>query len=199
MNGTDERGSVGGSGAARTRLVGVVLTLAETVVATLLVFVLLQTFVGRTFAVEQTSMQPTLEPAQRLIVDRLTPRFDPYKVGDIVVFDAPAPLPQEPPLIKRVIAIEGSVVELEGGRVYVDGVALDEPYVFGSEPTEPTTGVSSWVVAPGQLFVLGDHRAVSGDSRAFGPIEVSSVIGRAWLRFFPFDEAAMLTTDGKGQ
>lgn len=199
MNGTDERGSVGNSGAARTRFVGVVLTLAETVVGTLLVFVLLQTFVGRTFAVEQTSMQPTLEPAQRLIVDRLTPRFDPYKVGDIVVFDAPAPLPQGLPLIKRVIAIEGSLVALDGGRVYVDRVALDEPYVFGSEPTEPTTGVSSWVVAPGQLFVLGDHRAVSGDSRAFGPIEISSVIGRAWLRFFPFDEAAMLTTDGEGQ
>lgn len=198
MNGTDDRGSAASSGSARRRLAGVVLTLAETVVATLIVFVLLQTFVGRTFAVEQTSMQPTLEPAQRLIVDRLTPRFDPYKAGDIVVFDAPAPLPQEPPLIKRVIAIGPSVVEIEGGRVHVDGVALDEPYVFGGEPTEPTTGVSSWVVAPGQLFVLGDHRAVSGDSRAFGPIEVSSAIGRAWLRFFPFDEAAVLTTSGDG-
>lgn len=199
MNGTDERGSAFGSGAARTRLLGVAVTLAETVVATLIVFLLLQTFVGRTFAVEQTSMEPTLEPAQRLIVDRLTPRFDPYKAGDIVVFDAPAPLPQEPPLIKRVIALGGSVVEVEGGRVYVDGIALDEPYVYGSEPTEPTTGVSRWVVAPGQLFVLGDHRAVSGDSRAFGPIEVSSVIGRAWLRFYPFDEAAMLTTNSEGQ
>jgi signal peptidase I len=199
MNGDDERGSVGSSGTTRTRLVGVIVTLAETVFATLIVFLLLQTFVGRTFAVEQTSMEPTLEPAQRLIVDRLTPRFDPYKAGDIVVFGAPAPLPQEPPLIKRVIALGGSIVELEGGRVYVDGMALDEPYVYEGEPTEPTAGVSRWVVAPDQLFVLGDHRAVSGDSRAFGPIEISSVIGRAWLRFFPFDQAAMLTTNGEGQ
>ena len=174
------------------------LALAETMVATLIVFLLLQTFVGRTFAVEQTSMEPTLEPAQRLIVDRLTPRFDPYKAGDIIVFDAPVSMPHESPLIKRVIAVGGSVVEIEGGLVSVDGVALNEPYVFGAEPTEPTTGISRWVVASGQLFVLGDHRAVSGDSRAFGPIEISSVIGRAWLRFYPFDEAAVLTTGGEG-
>jgi signal peptidase I len=65
----------------RRRILRLAITLAETVVATLIVFVLLQTFVGRTYAVEQTSMEPTLEPAQRLLIDRLTPRFDPYKPG----------------------------------------------------------------------------------------------------------------------
>lgn len=105
----------------------------------------------------------------------------------------------EDPLRAESVGRDRHIGELDGGRVYVDGIALDEPYVYGSEPTEPTTGVTRWVVAPAQLFVLGDHRAVSGDSRAFGPIDVSSVIGRAWLRFFPFDEAAVLTTDGGGR
>jgi signal peptidase I len=168
-------------------------TFGETLIGTLVVFVLLQTFVGRTYAVEQTSMEPTLHPEQRLIVDRLTPRFDPYKPGDIIVFDAPAIAGLPEPVIKRVIAIEGSIVELVDGRVWVDGVALDEPYAYGGEPSLPSSGPSRWVVPDGHLFVLGDHRAVSIDSRAFGPIPISSVIGRAWLRFLPLEDATLLT------
>jgi signal peptidase I len=172
-----------------------VLSIAESVVVTLVVFLLLHSFVGRTYAVEQTSMEPTLEPAQRLIVDRLTPNFDPYKRGDIVVFEAPAVTNAPAPMIKRVIAIEGSTVSIESGRVYVDGIALTEPYTFGGEPTLPTTITTRWVIPPGHIFVLGDHRTHSVDSRAFGPVPTASVIGRAWLRFFPFDDAALLTAE----
>lgn len=178
------------------RPVRLALAIAEPVIVTLILFVLLQTFVGRTYAVEQTSMEPTLEPQQRLIVDRLTPRFDPYKPGDIIVFEAPALSNKPAPLIKRVIAIEGSVVELADGRVIVDGAALEESYTFGDKPTWPTTDTTRWIVPPGHLFVLGDHRAESADSRSFGPIVVSSVIGRAWFRFFPLEDAAVLTTHG---
>jgi signal peptidase I len=176
-----------------SRLIRIGFGIAESIVVTLVVFVLLQTFVGRTYAVEQTSMEPTLEPDQRLIVDRLTPHFDPYKRGDIIVFDAPLPDRLPAPLIKRVIATEGSTVEIVDGRVYVDGVALEERYTFADEPTLAASGTTRWVVPPGQLFVLGDHRSHSRDSRIFGPIEISSVIGRAWLRFFPFDDAALLS------
>ena len=169
------------------------ITLAETLIGTLVVFVLLQTFVGRTYAVEQTSMQPTLEADQRLIVDRLTPRFDPYKPGDIIVFDAPAVAALEEPAIKRVVALEGSVVELIDGHVWIDGTALVEPYTYGGEPTRPSSGQTRWLVPSGHLFVLGDHRAVSVDSRSFGPIPASSIIGRAWLRFLPLEDATVLT------
>lgn len=177
----------------RSRIIRLGLSLTETLISALVIFALLHTFVGTSYAVEQTSMEPTLEPAQRLIVDRLTPRFDPYKPGDIIVFDAPAPASVKGPLIKRVIALAGSVVELVNGRVWVDGERLDEPYTFGDEPTQPTSERFRWVVPPGYLFVLGDHRALSDDSRSFGPIDGSSVIGRAWLRFFPFEDAALLT------
>lgn len=181
-------------GMRRHSAVRLFLAIAEPIAVTLVVFVLLQTFVGRTYAVEQTSMEPTLEPQQRLLVDRLTPRFDPYKPGDIIVFDAPAVANKHAPLIKRVIATGGSVVEIADGRVIVDDVILDEPFTYGDEPTLPTNGTNRWSVPAGHLFVLGDHRAQSEDSRSFGPIDVSSVIGRAWLRFYPLEDAAVLTT-----
>src|SRR4051812_10562631 len=90
-------------------------TVLETVGSTAIVFVLLQTFVARTFGVEQTSMESTLEPGQEVIVDRLTPAFAPYKRGDIVVFQAPDQTGRAEPLIKRVIAVAGDDVELRGG------------------------------------------------------------------------------------
>lgn len=172
------------------------LTIAETLIGTLVIFVLLQTFVGRTYAVEQSSMEPTLEPEQRLIVDRLTPLFDPYKPGDIIVFDAPALAHLHAPAIKRIVATEGSVVELIDGRVSVDGVVLNEPYIYGLEPTYPSSGQTRWIVPPAHLFVLGDHRTVSIDSRSFGPVAIPSVVGRAWMRFLPLEDAALLTTGG---
>ncbi len=168
--------------------------LAETLIGTLVMLVLLQTFVGRTYAVEQTSMEPTLEPAQRLLVDRLTPRFDPYKPGDIIVFDAPAEAHVPAPVIKRVIATEGAVVTIDAGRVFVDGSAINEPYTFGGEPTLAIGRLTRWRIPAGYLFVLGDHRSVSVDSRTFGPIPIASVIGRAWLRFLPFEDATLLTS-----
>ena len=78
-------------------------------------FFLLQTFVARTFGVEQTSMESTLEPGQEVIVDRLTPAFSPYKRGDIVVFSAPEQTGRQEPLIKRVIGVGGDRVELHDG------------------------------------------------------------------------------------
>jgi signal peptidase I len=169
-----------------------ILTVAETLVSTVIVFFLLQTFVARTFGVEQTSMESTLEPGQEVIVDRLTPLFSPYKRGDIVVFAAPEQTGRPEPLIKRVIGVGGDRVEVRDGIVLVNGEALDEPYTFEGEPTD-ATGSAAWVVPAGWLFVLGDHRAVSVDSRVFGPVPISSVIGRAWLRLLPFDKLQILS------
>lgn len=171
---------------------GVFLELVKTVGLSILVFLLLQAFVGRTYAVEQTSMEMTLLPGQHVIVDRLTPHFDPYKRGDIIVFAPPAGSGVSDPLIKRVIGVAGDTIDIRDGAVYVNGQRLVEPYTYGGQPTLPIGDVSHWVVGPGQLFVLGDHRAVSIDSRVFGPIEVSSVVGRAWLRILPLDRFGFL-------
>jgi len=174
----------------------------ETLALTLIIFFIIQTFVAQPYRVEQMSMEHTLEPDQYVLVDKLTPRFDAYKRGDIVVFKPPPDWVQgeaPTPFIKRVIAVAGETVEVRNdGRVYVDGVALDEPYLFAvdgqAQPTTTSLDPPRWTVAPDELFVLGDHRQSSSDSRVFGDIRVTDVIGRAWLRYFPFDTFTVLAT-----
>jgi len=173
----------------------VLLEIVETLVLTIVIFVGIQTFVAQPYKVEQRSMQTTLQPGQYVLVDKLTPRWAPYERGDIVVFDPPASWAVETngvPLIKRVIGLPGDRVELRDGEVVVDGASLAEPYVYRGgdgkpQSTEPQgEGTSEWVVPDGSLFVMGDHRQDSSDSRTFGPIEIAHVVGRAWLRYWPF-------------
>jgi signal peptidase I len=165
----------------------------ETLVLTVLIFFVVHTFVAQPFRVEQRSMESTLLPGQYVLVDKLTPRWAPYERGDVVVFQPPETWEsaRRDPFIKRVIGLPGDRIELEDGLVIVNGVELDEPYLFiragEPEPTEPGAGGDTWVVPVGSLFVMGDHRAASADSREFGPINISTVLGRALLRYWPFD------------
>jgi signal peptidase I len=171
--------------------------IAQTFALTVIFFVVVQTFVGQPYQVEMHSMQGTLQPGQYVFVDKLTPRFDSYHRGDIVVFSAPESAGRQEgvPFIKRVIGVPGDAVEIHDGRVFVNGDELDEPYLFagtfGAEPTE-TAQRSQWIVPDGQLFLMGDHRTQSIDSRAFGPVPIESVVGRAWLRYWPLDSVAIL-------
>jgi signal peptidase I len=185
----------------RRRSLGCLIEIVETVVLTLILFVLIQNFVAQPFQVRQPSMMNTIQDGQYVLVDRLTPRFDPYHRGDIIVFTPPpnAESPGGQPFIKRVIGVAGDTVDLRDGKVFVNGIALVEPYLFAvdgtAQPTLPESGQPPpWTVEPGELFVMGDHREVSSDSRSFGPIQVSSVIGRAWIRYWPLDTFSILPT-----
>ena len=172
------------------RPLGCLFEIVETLVLTLIIFFVIQTFVAQPYRVEQQSMERTLEPNQYVLVDKLTPRWDDYSRGDIVVFEPPeAWVEGEPrtPFIKRVIGLPGETVEVRDGAVYIDGVELDEPYLFDLQPTTASDEPARVVVPEGQLFVMGDHRGASADSRAFGPIDRSAIIGRAWLRYWPFE------------
>ncbi|HEY2887900.1 MAG TPA: signal peptidase I [Candidatus Limnocylindrales bacterium] len=185
--------TAGTSAGARRWLGGALFEVVETIVLTVVIFFGIQAFVAQPFQVMQTSMEQTLEPDQYVLVDKLTPRWSAYQPGDIVVFDPPAGATAQSgiPLIKRVIAVGGDRVALRDGAVYVNDRQLSEPYIYSdegvSQPTEPRGPVSSWVVPAGDLFVMGDHREVSDDSRVFGPIAATSVVGRAFLRYWPFD------------
>ena len=165
---------------------------------TLVIFFVIQTFVARPYCVHQQSMERTLEPDQCLLIDKLTPHFGPYDRGDIVVFDPPTGWVTDgdgTPYVKRVIGIGGDAVEVRSdGFVYVNATKLDEPYLFatGGQP-QPTTVTGTWHVPDGELFVMGDHREVSADSRLFGPVPVSAVIGRAWLRYLPLATFGVLS------
>jgi signal peptidase I len=178
---------------------GCLFEVVETLVLTVLIFLGIQTFVAQPYRVQQQSMVATLLPDQYVLVDKLTPRWAPYDRGDIVVFDPPQTWSTGGgvPFIKRVIGLPNDTVELRNGKVFVNGVELDEPYINAEngipETTDPQPGGGTqWVIPEGQLLVMGDNRNDSADSRSFGPIEISHVIGRAWLRYWPFDTFGVL-------
>ena len=100
------------------------------------------------------------------------------------------------PYIKRIIGVAGDRIVIQNGQVLVNGIVLDEPYLFAVDGTaQPTTAhneASTWTVPADSLFVMGDHRERSADSRDFGPILVKDVVGRAWLRYWPLSRLEVL-------
>jgi signal peptidase I len=146
-------------------------------------------------------MEHTLEPDQYVLVDKLTPRFDTYKRGDIVVFTPPADWIQEDgtPFIKRIIGLGGDTVDIRDGDVFINGTKIEEDYIYAqpqasAQPTTVPGDEHRWVIPDGELFLMGDHRSNSADSRTFGPVPLAQVIGRAWLRYWPIDVFGILPT-----
>jgi signal peptidase I len=184
------------------------------VIAGIIAFVV-RTFVAQAFYIPSGSMLPQLQILDRVVVSKLAYRIhDPHR-GDIVVFDNPYPKPANPhahdnvvrrvgrgigeaigvvqpstdEFIKRVIALPGETVEGREGHVYVNGRLLKEPYL---KPDVVTSTFAPVTIPHGQLWVMGDNRTNSGDSRVFGPIRQKKVVGRAIARVWPLPEASFL-------
>lgn len=151
------------------------LDLAVLVAAFFLVF----QFAVANYQVDGTSMLPTFQNGDRLVVNRLIYRLTDPEPGEVVVLHGQGGAD----LLKRVVAIEGQRVRVEDGVVFVDGVPLEEPYL--AEP--PAQPLDELVVPEGHVFVMGDNRNRSHDSRAFGPVPVSEIVGRADVRYLPMD------------
>lgn len=157
-----------------------------------------RTYVAEPFIIPSASMSDTLSVGDRLVGEKLTYRASSPKSGDIVTFVDP----DQPDLtlIKRVVATEGQVVDLKDGKVFVDGVALDEPYTDGRpsealpthSPSLPSDISYPYTVPAGHVWVMGDNRTNSQDSRYFGAIPVSSVTSRAVFVFWPLDHAGLI-------
>ncbi len=171
-----------------------------------------KTFVAQAFYIPSESMLPQLQVDDRVVVSKLAYRLHDPRRGDIVVFDAPgsdvtddSPFPERllrgvlqstglvapstDEYIKRVIALPGERVEGRDGHVYVDGRQVVEPYLPAGSATRDFPPV---VVEPGRLWVMGDNRANSSDSRVFGPIPRSTVVGRTILKVWPPADASFL-------
>lgn len=161
--------------------------LLEAVLPALVIVLVVNVFLAQATRVEGQSMDPTLHDRQRIVIEKLTYRFRPPRRGEIVVLRRRQP----DPLIKRVVGLPGEMVAIENGRVYIDGQPLDEPYL-----NEMTRGVLSPQIVPeGHVFVLGDNRDSSNDSRAFGMVSVEDIVGRAWVRYWPPREIGLVSFD----
>jgi signal peptidase I len=126
------------------------------------------------------SMEPSLHESQRVILDLVSYRVRPPKRGEIIVLAVPD-RDAGPPLVKRVIGVPGDTVEIRYGSVYINGHKLDEPYL-----DQATDGAfSSRLIPEEHVFVLGDNRRCSNDSRYFGTVPYDHILGRAWLSYWP--------------
>lgn len=160
--------------------------IVETLLPAVVIVLVINIFVAQATRVEGQSMEPTLHNNQRLIIEKISKRLHGSERRDIVVLRRP--YGRSDPLIKRVIGLPGETVEIKQGHVYIDGVLLDEPYL-----DQTTMGLFAPKLVPeGHVFVLGDNRRASNDSRAFGMVSQDDIIGRAWVRYWPPDAVGMV-------
>jgi signal peptidase I len=167
------------------------------IVGALLVALLVKTFLVQAFFIPSASMVPTLNEGDRVLVNKLSYDLGDVSRGDVIVFKRP---PSEtgsiPDLIKRAIAFEGETIVFRDGEVFIDGQLLIEPYLAEPSSTEAfrtipgceNEAADSCVIPEGHLFMMGDNRRDSRDSRFFGPVDEGLVIGRAFIKIWPLGD-----------
>jgi len=162
---------------------------------------LIRFFVAAPYVVDGTSMLPTFQNWNYLIVDRVTYDVSPPQRGDVVVLALPEDTSRD--LIKRVIGLPGDTVEISGSKPTItikdaqhpDGFVLPEPYIDPANYGGPTN--ISITLAPGQYYVLGDNRGVSADSRTWGVLPRQDIVGRVLLRLYPFNELGIFPGEAR--
>ena len=183
--------------------------IVEAIVLALVVFLVIQTGV-RNFKVEGSSMLPTLEGGQYLLVNKLVYfRLDtvrlarvvpfwkveesnewfalrPPQRGEVIVFHYPRDPTKD--FVKRVIGLPGERIKVESGEVFIDGVQLEEPYLASRD----TSRARELVLRETEYYVMGDNRRGSNDSRNWGPVDVELVLGKVWFVYWPFSKVQII-------
>ena len=167
---------------SRSRFSGVArfaLDLLETLVLSMVLFLAINIVIAR-IRVESISMEPTLYPGEFIVVNKLAYHSGGYQRGDVIIFKPPNDPHQQ--YIKRVIGLSGEEVVISGGKVYINGNPLEEPYIMS-----PPMYTEKWEVPQGSLFVLGDNRNRSSDSHVWGMVPFNDIIGKALFIYWPFN------------
>ncbi len=165
----------------KRRRAGVAELVFTAFVAFVLVFGFVRPFVVEAYRIPTESMVPTLEVGDRVLASKFIYRFFESERGDIVVFDSVDEDDQT--LIKRVVGVAGDEIQVQGGVLYVNDEAQEEPYLDDADQFRSYYG--PMVVPEGHIFVMGDNRGNSADSRVFGPLPLDNLKGEAFMRFWP--------------
>jgi signal peptidase I len=171
------------------QFLGLIRELAETIVPAVVIAVFINLFLVQATQVLGQSMEPNLHTQQRVLVEKVSYRFlhAPQR-GDIVVIDLDKENKSDDMLIKRVIGLPGDTIEIRSGEVIIDGKRLEESWTtnLGGGNYGPKT------IPPLHVFVMGDNRGASNDSRSFGPVHVDNLVGRAWFSYWPLENVGFI-------
>jgi signal peptidase I len=165
----------------------------QVIIVALIISLPIRFFIAEPFVVNGASMDPTFSTGQFLVVDRLTYRFEAPSRGDVIVFE----YPNDPSIyyIKRIIGLPGETLDFKDGKVTVkntehpDGIVLTEPYI---EPIHASHDTLHVQLSSSEYFVMGDNRAQSSDSRAWGPLDRHFIVGRPIVRLLPVSSMSVL-------
>jgi signal peptidase I len=157
----------------------------EISVQTALLTFLMIYFVAQATVVHGQSMEPNLHTDQRIIIEKLSYRFDMPDRGDVVVIDIED---FDLPLIKRVVGLPGETIEIKDNHVFINGKLLQEEYL----PIMRQQNYGPFLIPEDHIFVMGDNRNVSNDSRFFGPIHEDQILGRAWVSYWPPEDFGLV-------
>lgn len=191
-----------------------ILEIIKPTILAMLLFSAIKVIIGTDY-IEGASMRPTLKQGNYVLVNKLaylhipisggsahtdakeispSPSnifpFDPPNRGEVIVFKSPSDISKN--FVKRVIGVPGDTVEIHGGRVFVNGAQLDEPYIKDTERI--ADNMPPFKVPAKEFFVLGDNRRASSDSRQWGAVPLENVRGRVWIRYWPFSDIRVLPT-----
>ncbi len=159
-----------------------------TLIPAVLIALFINVYIAEAAEIEAgPSMQPNLFAGYRIMTEKISYYLHEPRRGDIVVIDRPE---DEGNLIKRVIGLAGETIEVRTGHTYINGESIDEPWVtyFGGRD------IPTMVIPEGHIFIMGDNRSNSRDSRDIGPVPIEAIIGRGWFIYWPLDEFQFLAT-----
>lgn len=167
----------------RSEFLSMAREIVETIVLSLIIFLVIRQGI-QNYRIESHSMEPNFFDGQYVLVNKLAYKLGEPQRGDVVVFHNPNNPDED--YIKRIIGLPGDTVSFDGGIAYVNGQPLDEPYV--NPPTNGGFGAGPTVVEDNHIFVMGDNRPNSRDSRVFGELSEDLMVGKAWVRIWPLTE-----------
>lgn len=170
------------------------LDIIETIVIALAIFVVVYLFLVQPHQVKGQSMFPKFHDGEYILTNKVSYRFHPPERGDVVVFKSPNNA--EVDFIKRIIGVSGETVKIMNGKVFVNGIELDENNYL---PSDYVTNAGAFarenqdlLVPEGEYFVLGDNRSHSSDSREWGFVPFKDIVGKAWFRYWPINRLGIV-------